>query len=375
MAGNFGKDFLRGAATFLNPAGVASLDRNTARQGLALQKQTDIDRQLLLDQQNQRLGLIKDGLINPADVNEFGNSLLPQFSREIKTPFQAETFPGEPQLGGVFDAENRSFLQSPKLSKSKNSSKLGKLQRELEVSQLALDRNPENKRAAKRITETQEGIRREIIGTKLFESTLDKKVAEQIVDSFGKAEKSIQSINSANEAVKIINDGINTGFFSNVKTAAASVAKDLGFNVGDELQNTQKFLSVMGRATLGILGSGDVGAGTGISDNDVKFVKQVVAGDATLDEKTIKDMLTINAKINKELIRRHNSNFKRIKNPSVNLILDIPDFVGFGGKKQIPINTDVGNQQIQTPPSGIVEVEQGGNIFDKNTGKFIRKAP
>ena len=54
----------------------------------------------------------------------------------------------------------------------------------------------------------------------------------------------------------------------------------------------------MARDVINILGSGSLGAGTGISDNDRLFAAKIVGGDVTLSKESIRKLLDINKRVN-----------------------------------------------------------------------------
>ena len=97
------------------------------------------------------------------------------------------------------------------------------------------------------------------------------------------AEKVLQ-INANSRS--LMEEGIITGAGANFLAGMASIGVQLGFvpkGVEDKLIATQTFMAERGKQVLALLGSGDVGAGTGISDKDVQFLKEIAAGAISLD--------------------------------------------------------------------------------------------
>jgi hypothetical protein len=78
--------------------------------------------------------------------------------------------------------------------------------------------------------------------------------------------------------------------------------------LGDEekVARTETFMKTAAQEVLNIMGSGKLGAGTGLSDGDRDFAKQVVAGDITLSEKAIRDLIDVNRRANVYAIKKHN---------------------------------------------------------------------
>ena len=93
--------------------------------------------------------------------------------------------------------------------------------------------------------------------------------------------------------------GIFSGPIANLKTNFNKYLKEVGVDIaGEQISNTETFAAVMARDVLNILGSGDLGAGTGISDNDRLFASQIVGGAVTLDEQTLRNLLDLNKRVN-----------------------------------------------------------------------------
>lgn len=164
-------------------------------------------------------------------------------------------------------------------------------------------------------------------GENALTKAIGKKAGEQIVANKDLAVKASDSIRNANEAIKLLDEGVVTGFGANFIVNAGRVAKRLGFDVGTDIENTQAFAANQGKAVLDILGSGALGAGTGISDNDRLFAKQIAAGDITLDEKSIRRIIALNAKVSSNVINRHNKEFSAIADKSpIDLRVELPEF-------------------------------------------------
>jgi hypothetical protein len=156
---------------------------------------------------------------------------------------------------------------------------------------------------------------------------LSKSLAKQVVENRQTAIKASDSIRTANEAIKLLDEGVVTGFGADIIVNMGRVAKRLGFDVGTNVENTQAFAANQGKAVLDILGSGALGAGTGISDNDRLFAKQIAAGDVSLDEKAIRRIVELNAKVSSNVIDRHNKEAADIGDSSpINLKVEKPEF-------------------------------------------------
>lgn len=166
------------------------------------------------------------------------------------------------------------------------------------------------------------------IGEGSLAKALGKKGGEQLVENKDKAVKAAESIKTANESIKLLDSGVITGFGAEFITNLGRVVKRMGFDIGTDVENTQAFVANQGRAVLDILGSGALGAGTGISDNDRLFAKNIAGGNIALDEKAIRRIISLNAKVSKNVIERHNKEFARVKDSPIDLKVELPAFKG-----------------------------------------------
>lgn len=105
------------------------------------------------------------------------------------------------------------------------------------------------------------------------------------------APKTLTAINTAREA---LDGGMFTGFGADKKLLFGKAIRAGGFNAyADEIANTEAFLASTGQLVAGVLSSGALGSGSGISSKDLEFVQRMSASDATLDEGSIRRILDI----------------------------------------------------------------------------------
>jgi hypothetical protein len=92
----------------------------------------------------------------------------------------------------------------------------------------------------------------------------------------------------------LLNEGIFVGFGSETELLAARALEFLGVSsesLDEQVTRTQSFLVARAERVLEILGTGAVGAGTGISDRDVEFMKEAAAAKITLSEEFLREFL------------------------------------------------------------------------------------
>ena len=114
----------------------------------------------------------------------------------------------------------------------------------------------------------------------------------------------------------LMEEGIISGAGANFLTGMASIGVQLGIvpqGVEDTLVATQTFMAERGKQVLALLGSGDVGAGTGISDKDVAFMKEVAGQQITLNKETLARIMRIEEKAARNAIATSNSRLEVMK--------------------------------------------------------------
>lgn len=127
------------------------------------------------------------------------------------------------------------------------------------------------------------------------------------------AEKVLQ-INANSRS--LMEEGIITGAGANFLAGMASIGVQLGFvpkGVEDTLVATQTFMAERGKQVLALLGSGDVGSGTGISDKDVAFMKEVAGQQITLNKETLSRIMRIEEQAARNAIAKNNTYLETMK--------------------------------------------------------------
>lgn len=92
----------------------------------------------------------------------------------------------------------------------------------------------------------------------------------------------------------LLNEGIFVGFGSEAELLAARALEFLGVSsesLDEQVTRTQSFIVARAKRVLEILGTGAVGAGTGISDRDVEFMREAAAAKITLSEEFLREFL------------------------------------------------------------------------------------
>jgi hypothetical protein len=148
---------------------------------------------------------------------------------------------------------------------------------------------------------------------KAFEGELGKGQAKRIIDSQVAAQDAASIIDTVKTGRSIMKSGMITGagadFLVNFNQGLKTAGIDAGF--ADASANSQAFAANMA-ANVGKLIK-QFGAGTGLSDTDLKFAKDMAGGRVTLDAKAINKILDINEKAARNTITRHNKDVEGVK--------------------------------------------------------------
>jgi hypothetical protein len=177
---------------------------------------------------------------------------------------------------------------------------------------------------------------------KAFESGLGKGQADRIIASQVGAQDASSIIDTVKTGRDIMKSGMITGagadFLVNLNQGLKTAGIDAGY--ADAAANSQAFTANMA-GNVGKLIK-QFGAGTGLSDADREFAKDMAGGRIALDAKAINKILDINERAARNVITRHNKDVKgiktniplevemppEIKTPAANVVTN-PQFPGF----------------------------------------------
>lgn len=147
-------------------------------------------------------------------------------------------------------------------------------------------------------------------------SKLRDKAADNFFVANEKARSAEKVLQINANSRQLMEEGIITGAGANFLAGMASIGTQLGLvpqGVTDSLVATQTFMAERGKQVLALLGSGDVGAGTGISDKDVQFMKEVAGQQITLNEETLSRIMRIEEQAARNAIEKSNDYLETMK--------------------------------------------------------------
>jgi hypothetical protein len=148
---------------------------------------------------------------------------------------------------------------------------------------------------------------------KAFESELGKGQAESIVKGRAAAQDAASIIDTVKTGRDIMKSGMITGagadFLVNLNQGLKTAGIDAGY--ADAAANSQAFTANMANSVGKLIKQ--FGAGTGLSDADREYAKDMAGGRISLDAKAINKILDINERAARNVITRHNKDVKGIK--------------------------------------------------------------
>jgi len=135
---------------------------------------------------------------------------------------------------------------------------------------------------------------------------LGKGASDKIWEGLDKSEKARGSLIAIDSAIGELDRGVIAGSFSGARQGISNFLYTAGLIKDPSIVNTQKFIADTGNLVLNILGSGDLGAGTGLSDKDVEFARTVAGASTDLTPEALRRILDMNRRASERVIERHN---------------------------------------------------------------------
>lgn len=115
---------------------------------------------------------------------------------------------------------------------------------------------------------------------------------------------------------KLLDSGVITGTMANPRLAITKAFATAGLIEGESVANTEAFITQVGQNVLQLVKG--LGAGSGISNADLKFAERIAAGDIELSEKSIRKAFELQKKASEAKIKSYNDRYKRtFENPDI----------------------------------------------------------
>lgn len=147
---------------------------------------------------------------------------------------------------------------------------------------------------------------------KEFGKELGVQIAKDMIkERLPQARKAVAGLQTVREARNLLDEGAFTGKFGPAQLAFGAALQDIGIDYGgDAVANTQAYTAAMGREV------GDLvtmfGAGTGLSDADREFAKQMAGGDIAITEKALRKILDLNERARRNALKQYNKDAKSV---------------------------------------------------------------
>lgn len=201
-----------------------------------------------------------------------------------------------------------------------------------------------------------------------FETGLGKGQAEKVFASQTAAEDAAQILTSNADARALLDQGMITGagaeFLVSLNQGLKQIGVDLGY--ADAAANAQAYAAVLGNNVGKLIKQ--FGAGTGLSDADREFAKQIAGGRISLDEKALRRILDINDRAARKAIEIHNKKYGGIKT-NIPLTVEMPAAPAPAAAAPI---TNIPQAAIDRLLSGAGTNEQFDAIFGPGAAQRVR---
>ena len=196
------------------------------------------------------------------------------------------------------------------------------------------------------------------------ESSFAKQLGKKQAETFSAQEESmigvVESLRQVDEARKLLDEGVITGFGANFLLGMGKALKQIGINnFDDAIANTEAFAASQAKQVAQIIKA--FGAGTGLSDADREYALKAAAGDKTMDESAIRKILDINEKAYKNSIAHFNKRFDKLPDDlkALSSRIELPGPVQQQPVQQQPVQQQpVQQQPVQQQPVQQQPVQQ-----------------
>ena len=147
--------------------------------------------------------------------------------------------------------------------------------------------------------------------TSEFARTLGKEQAKTFTGRHEGAIEAGRALQGVQNAKRLLDEGVVTGAGADFLVSFGKGLERLGFNLGDELDNSQAFLAAQASQVANIIKQ--FGAGTGLSDADREFATKAAAGDIAMSEDAIREIIRINESAYRNVVKDFNKSVDEIE--------------------------------------------------------------
>ena len=144
-------------------------------------------------------------------------------------------------------------------------------------------------------------------------SKLTGKMLDNFLELNDEARNSLKILGTNQESITALNNAIKPGFTGDLKLELMRIGKAAGIvpeDMMDKVAATELFLKQRNSQVLPLIKN--LGTGTAVSDNDVKFIKDIVGASVTLEDETIRSIIAIQNQGALDAIRLNNEGLERL---------------------------------------------------------------
>ena len=139
-------------------------------------------------------------------------------------------------------------------------------------------------------------------------SKLTGKMTDNFLELNTQAQIAEKILRINQDSMEVLDEGIVSGFTAPIQLEVMRIGKAMGMlpkDMEDKVAATELFMISRAKQVLPLIKA--LGSGTAISDKDREFIEKVVAGNITLDERTIREVIRIESQVAMDAINANNS--------------------------------------------------------------------
>lgn len=189
--------------------------------------------------------------------------------------------------------------------------------------------------------------------------------AKDFFDRRASAIDAVKSLESANEARSLLDQGIVTGTGAQFIVNMNKMLDQVGIKSLDpKISNTEAFTSARAQEVGRIIKQ--FGSGTGLSDADREYANKMAGGQIGLTEESIRKILDINDRATRNIINNFNEEASKIKSPGAMFPLTVPE------PRPLPRVAQPGNRPGAAPAPVAAPPIPGATLGDDGRWRVIR---
>ena len=144
------------------------------------------------------------------------------------------------------------------------------------------------------------------VSGKAFDEKLGADLGAQIGEARTAATDAQLSLAASEEALKLLDEGMITGFGADFRLGMGKALQQVGVNLAeDEIANTEAFVATRALEVGRLIKL--FGAGTGLSDADREYTTKAAAGSIEMNEESIRRIIDINNRAANNVINKYNT--------------------------------------------------------------------